>query len=143
MTSDSFDYQYFCGANVSLSLNDSELDAVGISYQVSYSKQPIYSYFSKYYDAVLNGKEMVQGKFVLNFSGNDFLKTALSKNTNVNSLSSVSLFDIKIDFGFTEIRPSIIIKNCFILGYGQTIQIDDTVILTEYSFIGRNIETIN
>lgn len=136
---ETYSYEYFCGANVSVSIEENELDAVGISYQVSFSKQPIYSYFSKYYDAVLNGKEMVQGKFVINYTNNNYLNNILSSK---GSLSNAGLFDININFGFGTTNL-IKIKNCFILGYGQTIQIDDTVILTEYSFIGRNIETIN
>lgn len=134
-------YEYFSGANVLLYISDIELDAVGISYQVTYSKQPIYSYFSKLYDAVLDGKEMVQGKFVLNFSSNKFLIQLLSKdNGNITNLSEAGLFDISIQFGNTKTSQKIVLKNCFILGHGQTIQIDDTVILTEYSFIARNIE---
>lgn len=134
-------YEYFSGANVLLYISDTELDAVGISYQVTYSKQPIYSYFSKLYDAVLDGKEMVQGKFVLNFSSNKFLIQLLSKdNGNITNLSEAGLFDISIQFGNTKTSQKIVLKNCFILGHGQTIQIDDTVILTEYSFIARNIE---
>ena len=141
LSNSSYDYQYFCGANVNVMINGSELDAVGISYQVTYSKQPIYSYFSRLYDAVLDGKEMVQGKFVINFSGSNYMKQIFSSNGEMNSLSEAGLFDIKINFGFAKSNPIILIKNCFILGHGQTIQIDDTVILTEYSFIGRNIET--
>lgn len=143
LTNPLYDYQYFSGANVSVMINGSELDAVGISYQVTYSKQPIYSYFSRLYDAVLDGKEMVQGKFVINFSGSDYMKNIFSNNGEIKSLSEAGLFQIRIDFGFSNRNPIIIIDNCFILGHGQTIQIDDTVILTEYSFIGRNIQTTN
>jgi hypothetical protein len=142
-TNSSYDYQYFCGANVNVMINGSELDAVGISYQVTYSKQPIYSYFSRLYDAVLDGKEMVQGKFVINFSGSNYMKQIFLSNGGIESFSEAGLFDINITFGFNPMSPKIQIKNCFILGHGQTIQIDDTVILTEYSFIGRNIETQN
>lgn len=133
-------YEYFCGANIFLYIGDNELDAVGISYQVTYSKQPIYSYFSRLYDAVLDGKEMVQGKFVLNFSSNKVVQSILSTNGEISSLSEAGLFDISIQFGNTNTSQKIVLKNCFILGHGQTIQIDDTVILTEYSFIARNIE---
>jgi hypothetical protein len=134
-------YEYFCGANIFVYIGENELDAVGISYQVTYSKQPIYSYFSRLYDAVLDGKEMVQGKFVLNFSSNKLMVQILSaKNGEISSLSEAGLFDISIQFGNTKTSQKIVLKNCFILGHGQTIQIDDTVILTEYSFIARNIE---
>jgi hypothetical protein len=134
-------YEYFCGANIFVYIGENELDAVGISYQVTYSKQPIYSYFSRLYDAVLDGKEMVQGKFVLNFSSNKLMAQILSgENGDISSLSEAGLFDISIQFGNTKTSQKIILKNCFILGHGQTIQIDDTVILTEYSFIARNIE---
>ena len=142
MITDNFDfnYEYHCGANIFLKINSTELDAVGISYQVSYSKQPIYSYFSKHYDAVLDGKHLVQGRIVLNFkSSRDLYDGAPFNSTAYNDLSEVPFFDIRIEFG---VGHQTIIENCFFMGSGQTIQIDDQVILTEYNFIGRKINSI-
>ena len=136
MSLDEFSYEYFSGANISLYFGEYELDAVGVSYQIAYSKQPIYSYFSRKFDAVLDGKHLVQGKFVINFKDPKEIESK-DKYFIGEDLSSISkFFDISIDFGNNK---KIILKTCFIIGYGQTIQIDDTVILTEYSFAAREI----
>lgn len=142
----SFSYQYFSGANINLILNQQEIDAVGISYQVSYSKQPVYSYFSNKFDAVLEGKHIVQGRFVVNFTHSTDVYSEINNSEGkvfttdaIVDLSQVNFFDITIKF--TD-KKQIIIKNCFIMGHGQSIQIDDNVILTEYNFIGREIEHV-
>ncbi len=142
----SFSYQYFSGANINLILNQQEIDAVGISYQVSYSKQPVYSYFSNKFDAVLEGKHIVQGRFVVNFTHSTDVYSEINDSPEkvfttdaIVDLSQVNFFDITIKF--TEVKK-MIIKNCFIMGHGQSIQIDDNVILTEYNFIGREIEHV-
>lgn len=131
-----FSYEYFSGANVQLHFNQTELDAVGVSYQISYSKQPIYSYFSRKFDAVLDGKHLVQGKFVINFKDTKEIEKIddIFVDEDISYLNK--FFDIIIQF---DERKKIILKTCFIIGYGQTIQIDDTVILTEYSFAAREI----
>lgn len=136
-----FNYEYHCGASVFIKINGNELDAVGISYQVSYSKQPIYSYFSKHYDAVLDGKHLVQGRIVLNFKkARDLFNGDVFEETVYNDLSEVPFFNINIQF---DKGNTIVIQDCFFMGSGQTIQIDDQVILTEYNFIGRKITSMN
>lgn len=131
-----FSYEYFSGANVQLHFNQTELDAVGVSYQISYSKQPIYSYFSRKFDAVLDGKHLVQGKFVINFKDTKEIETIDDTFVDEDISYLNKFFDIVIQFDNSK---KIILKTCFIIGYGQTIQIDDTVILTEYSFAAREI----
>jgi len=131
-----FSYEYFSGANVQLHFNQTELDAVGVSYQISYSKQPIYSYFSRKFDAVLDGKHLVQGKFVINFKDTKEIETIDDTFVDEDISYLNKFFDIIIQFDDSK---KIILKTCFIIGYGQTIQIDDTVILTEYSFAAREI----
>jgi hypothetical protein len=141
-----FSYLYFSGANIKLFINNSELDAVGISYQVSYSKQPVYSYYSNKFDAVLEGKHIIQGRFVINFKKTiDIFSEIKTKGESLSTdevpvdLSQVDFFDIEIKFQENKVLK---LKSCFIMGHGQSIQIDDNVILTEYNFIGREIEHI-
>jgi len=67
-------YQYFCGANISVTLNDFWLEeAVGISYSVMNSQAPIYGYCSSLFDAVAPGQKIVQGSMVVNFVGPNYL----------------------------------------------------------------------
>lgn len=153
-----FSYEYFCGANIHLIINEQSMDAAGISYQVTYSKQPVYSYYSNKFDAVLEGKHIVQGRFVINFKSpydvySEITELEYERMSEINraskeksgiilfkgDFSQVNFFDIEIKF--TE-KKIIKLKNCFIMGHGQSIQIDDNVILTEYNFIGREIENI-
>lgn len=137
-----FSYEYFSGANIKLKIKDQEIDAVGISYQVTYSKQPVYSYYSNKFDAVLEGKHIVQGRFVINFTSPRDLFDIVKPGSVEVDFSQVDFFDIEVGFSI-NCGPSankILLKNCFIMGHGQSIQIDDNVILTEYNFIGREIE---
>lgn len=62
-------YEYFCGANVSISFNGNEqFDIAGISYQITDSSTPIYGYASRTFDAVAPGQKLVRGNFVVNFT---------------------------------------------------------------------------
>ena len=64
-----YQYEYFCGANVSISMNNFPLlDCAGISYSVLDSQAPIYGYSSRLFDAVAPGQKLVQGSFVVNFT---------------------------------------------------------------------------
>ncbi len=137
-----FSYEYFSGASVILKIKGEEIDAVGISYQVTYSKQPVYSYYSNKFDAVLEGKHIVQGRFVINFTSPRDLFNIVGSEAGTVDFSQVNFFDIEIGFSIDcgPATKKILLKNCFIMGHGQSIQIDDNVILTEYNFIGREIE---
>ncbi len=143
MTIDNYSYEYFSGANIKLLINNNEIDAVGVSYQVTYSKQPVYSYYSNKFDAVLEGKHIVQGRFVINFKSPNDVYSEVKAGSNID-FSQIDFFDITIEFWMDcSSSKKMKLKNCFIMGHGQSIQIDDNVILTEYNFIGREIEHID
>ncbi len=152
-----YNYEYFSGANVSIWFKnvDSDkprtevLECAGISYSVQNSQQPIYGYASTQFDAMLPGREIVQGNFVANYIKpnyviNDLLQSDLSNNTLSTNGFLTDSFDIEIDFGDTERfnknHNIIVIKNCYIISRGQTIQISEQVLLEEYGFLGRTLE---
>ncbi len=144
-------YQYFSGANVSVQIDDEPLvECAGISYVVQSSSQPVYSYASTKFDLMLNGREMIQGNFLVNYTEPDNVLRKISGiwNTDIKikdlSESFSYYFDIEIQFGDNS-NPNFemnkqIIKDCRIISRGKTIQISDQVLLEEYTFIGRNIE---
>lgn len=136
-------YEYFSGANVTLKVNNENLiECGGISYSVSNSKQPVYSYNSIFYDAVLTGREIVQGQFVVNYVENNYVYNLLNSTNDTISVSTQPVFDIEIKFGDLPRgnKRNIKLTSCFLVGRGQTIQIDDQVILEEYQFIARTIQ---
>ena len=50
-------FEYFCGANVIVSIEGLPLlEAAGISYDVTDSRMPLYGYSSRHYDAVAEGQ---------------------------------------------------------------------------------------
>ena len=49
-------------------------------------------------------------------------------------------FNIKISFGD---QSEILLKTCYIISRGQTVQISEQVLLEEYGFLGRSIEFLN
>lgn len=134
-------YEYFSGANVSIEIENKNLiECAGLSYVVQSSSQPVYSYASNKFDLMLNGREMVQGNFLINYTKPDSVLSYLVSNNNGNSLSEAFkyYFKIKIKFGGgSGISETIV--DCRIISRGQTIQISDQVLLEEYSFIGREI----
>lgn len=142
-------YEYFSGANVSIKIDEKDLiECAGISYVVQSSSQPVYSYASTKFDLMLNGREMVQGNFLVNYTKPDqVLNLLIDNNTSDQILRDLSesfkyYFDIEIAFGqqdqnYTNKQK---IRDCRIISRGKTIQISDQVLLEEYTFIGRNIE---
>jgi hypothetical protein len=168
-----FDYSYFCGANVRISVipnsqvenkietstNDPSdpIDVIGVNYSINYNPQPIYGYCSTYFNAVLKGRELAQGTLLLhsNFisyffkqiSGIDQFDKFKDPNTNLYNIDLVSLgsFDIKIEFGssFQKTNSGIIIRDCFILNKGRNIQVSADAIVEEYGFFGREINSYN
>lgn len=132
-------YQYFSGANVFIRLNGQTLvECAGLSYSLQNSQQPIYGYGSTVFDAMLPGREIIQGNFVINYTEPNYLVNLLGGGGS--SLNSFLLpkFDLSIVFGNNPAK-SRIIQSCFLISMGQTIQITEQAILEEYSFIGRNI----
>ena len=141
-------YEYFSGANVSIKIDEKDLiECAGISYVVQSSSQPVYSYASTKFDLMLNGREMVQGNFLVNYTKSDQVLNLLIDNNSDPILLDLSesfkyYFDIEIAFGqqdqnYTNKQK---IRDCRIISRGKTIQISDQVLLEEYTFIGRNIE---
>jgi hypothetical protein len=83
-----YNYEYFCGANVYVSFNGGRIqsDVAGISYEVIDSSTPIYGYSSRLFDAVAPGQKLIRGSFVLNFrSYKQFTADILSSKLNVAS----------------------------------------------------------
>jgi hypothetical protein len=69
-----YPYEYFSGANISVAIGKSKIEeAVGISYNVMDSKQPIYGYSSVLFDAVAPGQILVQGSLAINFVTSNYL----------------------------------------------------------------------
>lgn len=65
---ESYNYEYFCGANVSIRFDEAvQMDVAGISYQIQDSSTPIYGYSSRRFDAVAPGQKIVRGTFVVNY----------------------------------------------------------------------------
>lgn len=154
---DAFSYSYFSGANVCLKINNLILDCAGISYKLLSSKQPIYSHHSARYDMLSTSRQIVQGSFVINYSTADYLFSLITSSEEYNNnkqitsryvadevrhngfylqYNNVRSFDIEIDFGRDNLT---ILKTCYITSRAQTINIDDNVLLEEYSFIAREI----
>lgn len=149
-----YNYEYFSGANVNIAFNNADLETgyqdvlecAGISYSIQNSQQPVYGYASTKFDAMLPGREIVQGNFVINYVKPDYLISDILKTTagqgQIMSYNGflTNAFDIKISFGN---QSDIIIKTCYIISRGQTIQISEQVLLEEYGFLGRSVEFIN
>ncbi len=133
------DYAYFSGANVTIVLGGEDLiECAGISYVVQTSDQPIYGFASTQFDLILNGREIVQGNFLLNLKKKSQLedRLGLTSESNINSVFG-NYFDINIVFGKVERVETL--NNCRLLSRGTTIQISEQVILEEYSFVAQFI----
>jgi hypothetical protein len=132
-------YQYFSGANTYIEFNNNKLiECAGISYSLQNSQQPIYGYGSTVFDAVLPGREIIQGNFVINYTEPNYIVNLLGGTVATFNTFLLPKFDIKIMFG-NDNKKSRIIQSCFLVSMGQSIQISEQVILEEYSFIGRNL----
>ena len=134
-------YEYFSGANVVVSIGNKELiECAGLSYVVQTSDQPVYGYASTQFDAVLNGREIVQGNFLVNYRESSYINNMLSNNNKglMNNRFGI-FFNINVRFGRRADNMNETIVNCRLLSRGTTIQISDQVILEEYSFIAQKI----
>jgi len=77
--SESFGFEYFCGANVLIRIDDIPvLEAAGLSYSINESKIPIYGYSSRLFDAVARGQVIIQGTLLINYVHQDYLFHALN-----------------------------------------------------------------
>jgi hypothetical protein len=69
-----FGYEYFCGANVVIEIeNFPILEAIGIRINAQESKVPIYGYSSRHFDAVARGRVLIEGSLVINYVHQDYL----------------------------------------------------------------------
>lgn len=147
---------YFAGPNVVVKISKSETielnqlvtleECAGISYVLNNSQQPIYGYASSNFDAMLPGREIIQGTILLNHTSPKPFYDALNVGVNTSELKQGNIsyngflnepLDITIQFGNNH--HSIIIEYCYIFSRGETVQISEQGIVEEYSFIGRNL----
>lgn len=149
------DYQFHCGANVLVKVNDFPVtEAVGISYNLMDSTIPIYGYSSRLFDAVAPGQAIVQGSLVINFVHHNYLYECIAAglagvqtNAAANNLgeergiqSPLEISPVNISISFSQ-RYTIDLLSAFFIGRGSTIQIDENVILEEYNFFARELNT--
>jgi len=75
-----YGFEYFCGANVVVSIEGLPLlEAAGLQYQVDDTKIPIYGYSSRHYDAVAAGQVIVRGTLLINYIHQDYLFRAVQR----------------------------------------------------------------
>ena len=136
-------YSYFSGANVTIRLNNNAvLECAGISFNLSNSAQPAYGYASQEFDMVLPGRKLLQGSFVVNYTEANYLSeriSSLTADTVEDITDRNELFDISIQYGRNNRKRNLLLKNCYLISRGQTIQISEQVILEEFSFIGQAV----
>lgn len=136
-------YSYFSGANVIIKLNsNATLECAGISFNLSNSAQPAYGYASQEFDMVLPGRKLLQGSFVVNYTEANYLSkiiSSISGDTVEDITDRNELFDISIQYGRSNNKRNLLLKNCYLISRGQTIQISEQVILEEFSFIGQAV----
>ena len=146
MSIQTYPYKYFSGANVQVTIGDEKLiECAGISFSVNESNQPAYGYASHLYDVVLPGRRIIQGTFVVNFQLEDD-QHDLVKNTLMTTsfLETQTLFDINVSYGsIPQHQKDLKLKDCFLVSRGQSIQISENVILEEFGFVARNLESLD
>lgn len=138
-----YNYEYFSGANVRINAGGSRvLECAGISYSVSTSRQPVYGYNSEFFDVMLPGRVIVQGTLVVNFTKKNYLEEVIYGvgDSAILQKYNGSKFNIEIKFGEANKNNKIEnILDCYLVSSGKTVQINEQVILEEYSFVGRII----
>ena len=88
---ESYNYEYFCGANVSIKFSKAvQMDVAGISYQIEDSSTPIYGYSSRRFDAVAPGQKIVRGTFVVNYKEFNTVYDSI-RNTKVETFTPFEL----------------------------------------------------
>lgn len=88
---ESYNYEYFCGANVSIKFSKAvQMDVAGISYQIEDSSTPIYGYSSRRFDAVAPGQKIVRGTFVVNYKEFNTVYDSI-RNTTIETFEPFKL----------------------------------------------------
>lgn len=134
-----YNYEYFSGANVTIKADNADiLECAGISYSVSTSRQPVYGYNSEFFDVMLPGRVIVQGNLIVNYVEPNYLEKVLysRSSSSLNKYNGRS-FDILISFGDKDKKE--ILRECYLISSGKTIQVTEQVILEEYGFIAKLI----
>ena len=96
------DYDYYCGANVYITLGSLQLTEVAaISYQVQDSSTPIYGYSSRFFDAVAPGQKLIRGSLVINYVQPHYLASILhlakkTEKTRQQALAQASSTEKKV-----------------------------------------------
>lgn len=173
-----FNYSYLCGANVSIFVDTKNLtnvkikdhildminqkveplDAAAVHYTLNNSVQPIYSHHANKFDAIVSGREIVQGSIVLNYKDLTYFYQKINPELYVQHLLSNKAFNDKkyfsnyVDYNYLppfniyivengsiekrSIRIHVL-NNCYVSSRGQSIYADDQSIIEEYSFISQ------
>ena len=110
-----YPYKYFSGANITVEMDSNNLlECAGISFVVNESNQPVYGYASNLYDAVIPGRRVIQGSFVVNFTTskdkatNHLLKTYKERGRSFTRNSP--LFNIKVNYGLGRQKRKLYIE---------------------------------
>lgn len=85
-----FSYEYFCSANVVVEIEGFPiLELSGLQFGIAETKQPLYGYSSRFFDAVARGQVLVQGSILLNYVHQDYLyriiELGVMKKANLSS----------------------------------------------------------
>lgn len=147
-----YPYEYFSGANVEINVTKPDasegstmIECAGITFNVSESNQPVYGYASNLYDAVLPGRRIIQGSFIVNFHTGSMQLKMLNDFFEYDSfVNETGSFDIDIHYGVGNMnKTGISLRNCFVISRGQSIQISENVIMEEFGFISRDMTKID
>ena len=138
-----YNYEYFSGANVTVNAGGNNVvECAGISYSVSTSRQPVYGYNSEFFDVMLPGRAIVQGTLIVNFKHKHYLERVIYRSEDDALLNKYNgeAFTININFGNSgDAKKSETIVDCYLVSSGKTVQINEQVILEEYSFVAKAI----
>lgn len=71
-------YSYYSGSQIAVFIGDIFIDeAVFIAYDLAQAKRPVYGYASAYWDALLDGVVIVQGRLAINYIDNRYLSMTI------------------------------------------------------------------
>ncbi len=179
-----FQYSYLCGANVSIFVDSvnlrnvkiknhildkirqkiEPLDSAAVHYTLNSSVQPIYSHHAHKFDAIVLGREIVQGSIILNYKDFTYFYKQINPEMYVNHLLSNKTFGDSNSFSnyvdYNYLPPFNIyivengnierqhvrvhlLNNCYIGSRGQSIYSDDQNVIEEYSFIAQSYTFAN
>lgn len=83
-------------------------ESVYVQFTLQDNKIPLYGYRSRYYDAVAQGKSVVQGQLGLNFVSEGYLYTALNDYTSSQNVSTNTDQNTLNNYAYTKYQLNII-----------------------------------